>query len=432
MLSPRDNIRIPSLAAKVWALLLLAAATRAAAWDGCVPAGVFADRAGAYIYLEARGEHVVATTNATNAAWNWANGTINARPSRWCRCGAGGSCQSSLGLCRELTMQFFDSTQTLVRTATASVEHGCIGIASWNDGGSAWWVPEFNITDVLVVHMVHLDVGFTNSTRAVCDAYFDTHFPRAVETANELRRRKSASRFQWTTFPWLIQEFLDGAAGCASRLRTPEELLVVRQAIERDDIVWQANALNSFFELYDADLLQFSLSMREDLNREFQKTHGQICGKQSDVPGMSIAAVPILAAAGVKAMHIGYNGACKLPEVLPPVFRWRHAPSGKDITLFVEAGYGNLVCVGSTCLAFNFRGDNALPPSAGRVPPSRLGTLLACHSLPLCIHKLQRSAQPHAGGVGPYRAAAGLPGAATGLPGLVADAATALVVAPAS
>ena len=124
-----------------------------------------------------------------------------------------------------------------------------------------------------MISMIHLDIGFTNSTRGVCDSYFDEHFPRAIETATELRRRKGMARFQWTTFPWLVQEFLDGAAGCASRLRTPQELMHVRQAIERDDIVWHANALNSFFELYDQPLLTYSLGVPSDRDAHHKCPH---------------------------------------------------------------------------------------------------------------------------------------------------------------
>jgi hypothetical protein len=188
--------------------------------------------------------------------------------------------------------------------------------------------------------MIHLDIGFTNTTRGVCDTYFDKHFPRAIETAKELRRRNSPARYQWTNFPWLVMEFLDGAAGCATRARTAAEIGAVRKAIEQDDIIWHANALNSFLELYDAPLFNYSLGLKDALNKQFGKSHGRLCGKQTDVPGMSVAAVPVLARAHVKAMHIGYNGACKLPEPLPPVFRWRHTSTDTEILMMVEKGYG--------------------------------------------------------------------------------------------
>ena len=266
-----------------------------------------------------------------------------------------------------MTMRFYDVSRALLRTATATIEPDCGGLASWTDGTAAWWQPDATIAKVHMVFMQHLDVGFTDTTRGVCDSYFDDVFPRAMETAAELRRRQGAASFTWTSFPWLVREYLDGAAGCATRKRTAAELARVRAAITNDDIVWHANALNSFLELYDSDLFADSLSQRDALNRDFGKTHGSICGKQTDVPGMSIAAVPILAAKGVQAMHIGYNGACKLPEELPPFFRWRHNASGAELVVMVEPGYGRLVLAGPVALAFMFVGDNGLPPTADAV-----------------------------------------------------------------
>ena len=34
-----------------------------------------------------------------------------------------------------------------------------------------------NITTIHLVYMVHLDIGFTDLARNVCDQYFDTHYP---------------------------------------------------------------------------------------------------------------------------------------------------------------------------------------------------------------------------------------------------------------
>ena len=105
--------------------------------------------------------------------------------------------------------------------------------------------PSFS--KVHVVYMTHLDLGFTNSTRNVCDTYFDTYFPAAFETASSLRAsctdKKTCPVFRWTEFPWIIQEFLDGGAGCAHTRRTVKQLQAMVEAIGRDDVIWHANAV---------------------------------------------------------------------------------------------------------------------------------------------------------------------------------------------
>jgi hypothetical protein len=108
------------------------------------------------------------------------------------------------------------------------------------------------LTKIHAVFMTHLDLGFTNSTRNVCDSYFNEFFPAALAVADALRRSctdpSTCPVFRWTEFPvstllclpalhvfssldssvsgwqWIIQEFLDGGTGCAHTRRTPEQV----------------------------------------------------------------------------------------------------------------------------------------------------------------------------------------------------------------
>merc|ERR1719247_1921956 len=96
---------------------------------------------------------------------------------------------------------------------------------SWSNG--AVWrraTPTADVRKVHLVYMTHLDLGFTNTTRGVCDTYFDDYFPAAFATAAALRTRGGPERFRWTEFTWLLQEYLDGGAGCAHRDRTAAEV----------------------------------------------------------------------------------------------------------------------------------------------------------------------------------------------------------------
>lgn len=47
-------------------------------------------------------------------------------------------------------------------------------------------------------------------------------------------------------------------------------------------IVWQANALNMYVELLDEGLWDYSIKMRDRLNKRFNKTHGALAGHMAE------------------------------------------------------------------------------------------------------------------------------------------------------
>ncbi len=54
----------------------------------------------------------------------------------------------------------------------------------------------------------------------------------------------------------------------------------------------------------DPDFFSAAFGIRDMLNAKYNKTYGK-CGKHTDVTGMSRSAIPLFAAAGVPALHIG-------------------------------------------------------------------------------------------------------------------------------
>ena len=146
--------------------------------------------------------------------------------------------------------------------------------------------PITNVSSVHLVYMTHLDLGYTGTTRAVCSKYFDKDFPAAFNTSQELRRRGGKERFRWTEFPWLIQEYLDGAANCAhGGNRSLENISAMENAIRNNDIIWHASAVNFFPEVLDEDMWSYTLGIRDALNKKYGKSWGRIVGKHSDVTG---------------------------------------------------------------------------------------------------------------------------------------------------
>ena len=240
-----------------------------------------------------------------------------------------------------LTAKFSNSAAAL----TGDVSANCASI-SWSNGVT--WkktVPAPNITSVHLVYMTHLDLGFTDTTRNVCDEYFDSFFPAAFKTAADLRARGGVERFRWTEFPWLIQEYLDGGARCSHTSRTREQVAAMEEAIKQDDVIWLGTAVNFLPEVLDEPMWDYSLRMASRLNTAFNKSWGKV-GKHTDTPGMSRSAIPALAKNGVKAYHIGYNAACaKNVALLPAAFRWLHNETQTELLTMVNDNYGSQILI---------------------------------------------------------------------------------------
>ena len=214
-----------------------------------------------------------------------------------------------------------------------------------------------NLRLVHVVFKSHLDIGFTDLAARVTENYLNRFIPAAIKTAQELRQRGGPERFVWTTGSWLIHT-------CLKRYDEKNKE-VFTGAIERGDIAWHALPFTTHTELMDAELFDHGLSLSADLDRRFGRTTS--AGKMTDVPGHTIGVVPLLAARGIKYLHIGVNGCSHLPET-PRVFRWR-AADGNEILIQYDKCYGEtLILPGmDEALVIVNAGDNQGPPSADAV-----------------------------------------------------------------
>ena len=212
-------------------------------------------------------------------------------------------------------------------------------------------------SSVHVVFKTHLDVGFTDLAETVVRRYHEVHIPRAIALARELRESAGPGRFVWTTGSWIIADHLEQADASGRR--------ALEQAVVAGDITWHALPFNTHTELLDASLLEAGLAIAADLDRRFG--HRTIAAKLSDVPGHTVGLVPVLAAAGVRFLHIGVNPCSTVPEV-PPCFRWR-APDGSELVVAYSGNYGGTVVTpdGETELHIVHSVDNSGPPSADEV-----------------------------------------------------------------
>jgi hypothetical protein len=218
-----------------------------------------------------------------------------------------------------------------------------------------------NANPVERVHLIaktHLDLGFTALASEVLDRYVSDFFPAAMAVSTELREARGQEQLVWTTGSWLVWQALE----CAST----QERRRLERAIVDGDLCWHALPFTMHTELADVELIESALGISAALDARFDRQ--TIAAKMTDVPGHTRGLVPLLAAAGVRFLHIGVNPACPMPDV-PPVFRWRSPEGAEVVVAYHGGGYGGFQSVAgcSDALAFLPAGDNLGPPTIDEV-----------------------------------------------------------------
>ena len=207
---------------------------------------------------------------------------------------------------------------------------------------------------ILVLFKTHLDVGYTDFSENVIRRYNEEYIPRAIRVGRQLKAMGVQEGFVWSTGSWLIDQYL----------RTQDEAHVqeMEEAIRDGLIRWHGLPFTTHSEAMNKALFEYGLSISQRLDERFgMHTTG---AKMTDVPGHTIAIVPLLARAGIRMLHIGVNAASTPPEV-PDYFRWR-APDGSEIAVVYSKGcYGDFSVIPGTetGVLFAHTNDNMGPQS---------------------------------------------------------------------
>ena len=209
------------------------------------------------------------------------------------------------------------------------------------------------VSKVIVVFKTHLDIGFTDFARNIVRKYLDHDVPAALALAK--KTRNSPHRFVWTAGSWVVYRFLEDAR--------PKQRRLMEEAIEAGDFQWHALPFTTHTELEDPSLFRLGLRFSEILDQRFgRKT---IAAKMTDVPGHTKGIVPLLAARGIRLLHIGVNPASTPPEV-PPIFVWKVGKA--ELVVIYEKVYGaTTVLPGGAALSMNLTGDNLGPQNPSEI-----------------------------------------------------------------
>ena len=215
------------------------------------------------------------------------------------------------------------------------------GPGAGDDGG-------ITITDVHLVMMNHLDVGFgeQNGTQPgfinnVLNMYFEVYFPRAVRVAEELRARGGPERLVYTTHGWLAHLYVHCPAdlvlsGIALVCPPPAGVSAFKAAARRGDIVWQAGAFNSQYELaFNADMVDEQFRLSRELADELGVPRPRVLSLR-DVPGTTRALIPLLVRNNITALTVGVNNGAPNPA-MPSPGRWAD-PGSNTSVMFMQTG----------------------------------------------------------------------------------------------
>ena len=129
---------------------------------------------------------------------------------------------------------------------------GCAGLCCcWHakEAAAAFPAPggAANITKVTLVVATHLDVGYHSGgpepgyDNNTLSRYFNTHFPRAVRVARQLRQRPGGTeRLVFLTHSWLVSLFLDCPTHIGLVCPNATTVADFKAAVHRGDITWHA------------------------------------------------------------------------------------------------------------------------------------------------------------------------------------------------
>jgi len=220
------------------------------------------------------------------------------------------------------------------------------------------------VTDVHLVFMSHLDLGYTDLARNICDYYFNANLPGNAALAAALAN--TSTPYALTSHAFLVAEFLDAAAGCAHAPPPPAAAAAVEAAARAGWIRWHAGSANYNAALAGRRAFAAQLREADALNARFGQRWGEELFKSTDIPGLPRSVIPLLAAAGRRAVHTGANGKCQLGRV-PQAFTWAHPESGTQVLALATNDYGGTLVVPPHALVIAYQGDNGGAPTAASV-----------------------------------------------------------------
>lgn len=184
------------------------------------------------------------------------------------------------------------------------------------------------VTDIVVVFKMHVDIGYTDWAEGVLQKYTGNMLDETLQSLEETSHLPKNVQFVWTIPGWPLKYMLDN---CPADKKEQLEA-----AVTSGRIVPHALPVTFQTEASDMENLVRSLATTSEINARFGLPEARDA-KLTDVPSHSYVLPTLLKNAGVDFIHFGCNPGSTAPDV--PVLFWWQGPDGSKLLSFYWAEY---------------------------------------------------------------------------------------------
>ena len=218
------------------------------------------------------------------------------------------------------------------------------------------------VTDIVVVFKMHVDIGYTNWAEGVLQKYTNEMLDETLHSIEVTSALPKNEQFVWTIPGWPLKYMLENC--------TEEKKLKLGKAIKEGRIVPHALPVTFETEASDLENLVRGLSITSKINSTFGLPEARDA-KLTDVPSHSRVLPTVLKNAGVDFLHLGCNPGSASPDV-PRLFWWQGPDGARLLTLYWAEYYGSGILPPKdwphkTWLAMIHTHENTGAPSPGEV-----------------------------------------------------------------
>jgi hypothetical protein len=187
------------------------------------------------------------------------------------------------------------------------------------------------VTDIVVVFKMHVDIGYTNWAEGVLQKYSSEMLEETLQSLDKTSDLPKSEQFVWTIPGWPLKYMLENSS--------PDKSEKLGKAIQEGRIVPHALPVTFETEASDLESLVRGLSFTSEINKKYDLPEARDA-KLTDVPSHSWALPTVLKNAGVDFLHLGCNPGSASPEV-PVLFWWQGPDSTRLLTFYWAEYYGS-------------------------------------------------------------------------------------------